>query len=426
MFIDKCVIELKAGNGGDGIVAWRREAHYPEGGPWGGNGGNGGNIYLVGDHTENSLFALRFIKKISAENGSKGGNKLCHGANGANKIIKVPLGTSVLDIDENKVIIDITKHGQKFLICTGGKGGYGNAHFKSSFNKTPKLFERGDIGSKKRIFLELKYLSDVGIIGIPNAGKSTLISVISSAKPKIAPYKFTTINPILGVVTKDEKKITFADIPGLIEGAANGAGLGLEFLKHVERCTILVHLVSGSLIDNESSVESYEMVNNEIKKYNLDINKKTIFVAVSKEDEEGFDKLYEELKNYLPNKKIYKVNSLLEYPQELIDDIFEEYERYVDLMNSIPIKNIDEDHLFISLEKDEEDVLEIIKLNIDYWEIKSKKITYWGNKIPLINEDNIVRFEQKIDLKEITRKIKNKGAKDTDTMIINGEEYLVG
>lgn len=426
MFIDKCLIELKAGNGGDGIVSWRREAHYPEGGPWGGNGGNGGNIYLIGDHNENSLFELRYIKKISAENGGKGGNKLCHGANGNDSFVKVPLGTSVHDVDKDVIIVDITKHGQKYLLCVGGKGGYGNAHFKSSFNKTPKLFEKGDIGTRKKIFLEMKYLSDVGILGLPNAGKSTLISVVSSAKPKIAPYKFTTINPVLGSVEYNNQKIIFADIPGLIEGAADGVGLGLEFLRHVERCTILIHLISGSFVDNESSVESYEVVNKEIKKYNLDINKKTIFVAVSKQDEDGFDQLYQELQDYLPNQKIYKINSLLEYPKELIEDIFIEYSRHIQKMNLIPILDDEDEHLFISLEKEEEDELEITKLEDNIWEIKSKKITYWGNKIPLITDDNIVRFEQKINLNDIAEKVKKNGAKNTDTMIINDEEYTVG
>lgn len=426
MFVDKCNIELKAGDGGEGIVSWRRESHYPEGGPWGGDGGNGGNIFIVGNHNFNSLFDLRYTRRIKADNGAKGGSKLCHGAKGQDYYVSVPLGTVVKDSIKNEIIIDITKHGQKFLICKGGKGGHGNAHFKSSHNKTPKLFERGDVGEKKNVFLEIKYLADVGILGMPNAGKSTLIRAISSAKPKVASYKFTTINPVLGVVENNNSKLIFADIPGLIEGASTGVGLGLEFLKHIERCSILVHLISGSTLDNKSSVEAFDIINKEISKYNLDIKNKKIFIAISKQDSEEFDDLFNEIQNHLPNEKIYKVNSLNEYPQEIIDDIFLEYVKYKEKLDIFIQENIGNEHLIITVEKEEEDKMEIIKISDGIWKVESKKINYWANKIPLMTDDNIVRFNQKINLDLIESKVKELGGKDKDVMMICENEYIIG
>lgn len=240
-FVDECVLTLKAGNGGNGVVSWRREAHYPEGGPWGGDGGNGGSIILIGDHNINTLFDLRNKKNIFAQNGENGQTKMATGRNGQDYLIKVPLGTSVYDFDTNELITDILKSGQTYEICKGGKGGRGNAFFKSSFNKAPTLFENGDIGEERKVFLKLKYVADVGIIGFPNAGKSSLVTALTNARPRIANYQFTTLVPILGTTKINDKDIVFADIPGLIEGASEGKGLGHDFLKHIERCQILIH-----------------------------------------------------------------------------------------------------------------------------------------------------------------------------------------
>ncbi|MGL5630560.1 MAG: GTPase ObgE [Mycoplasmoidaceae bacterium] len=426
MLIDKCLIELKAGNGGDGIVSWRREAHYPEGGPWGGNGGDGGNIYFRGNHNKNSLFDLRYIKRINAEDGAKGGNKLCHGLTGKDTIIDVPLGTTVFDISNNKIIADIVFHDQKILICAGGKGGYGNAHFKSSYNKTPNLFERGDLGELKKILLELKYLCDVGIIGLPNAGKSTLLSRISSAKPKIAPYKFTTINPILGTVFFKNEKLVFADIPGLIEGASKGIGLGLEFLKHIERCELLIHLISGNKLDNESSVESYNIIMKEISKYNINIANKKFFLAISKRDVESFNELYFEIKNYLFNEKLYIINSLEEFPNELLEDVFNEHKKLFFEKNNVTSSLKKTKHLYVKVEKELEDDIIIKKINTNRWEVSSDKINYWLNKIPLTNDDNYVRFSQKINIDKIEDKIISIGGKKNDIFMIKDIEFIIG
>lgn len=224
-FVDKCRLLIKAGDGGDGIVSWRREAHVPLGGPAGGNGGNGGNIYFIGDHNETSLETLNYYKKIIAKNGENGGIKNMYGANAEDLIVKVPLGTVVINDDTNKIIADITLENQKYLIASGGLGGHGNAHFKSGFNKAPTLYEKGELGETFNARLELKELADVGLIGLPNAGKSTLISKLTNATPKIANYQFTTLVPILGSFDYNDQKIIIADIPGLIEDASEGVGL---------------------------------------------------------------------------------------------------------------------------------------------------------------------------------------------------------
>ena len=233
-FIDQTKIYLKAGKGGDGIVAFRREAHVPFGGPFGGDGGNGGSVVFEVDTAKTTLLDLRFTKKITAENGENGKTKKMHGADGLDKIIKVPLGTIVKNVETGKIVADLTNVGQRAVVCKGGKGGRGNFHFKSSKNTAPDYCEKGEIGQEFEAIVELKLLADVGLVGFPSVGKSTILSVLSSAKPEIADYPFKTLTHKLGVVSvKDGRSFVLADLPGLIEGASQGKGLGHEFLKHI-------------------------------------------------------------------------------------------------------------------------------------------------------------------------------------------------
>lgn len=424
-FVDKCVIDLKAGDGGSGIVSWRKEAHYPEGGPWGGDGGDGGSIYIVGDHNLNSLFHLRYSKKMYAQNGENGGTKLCHGANGEDLYIKVPIGTVIKYADNNDVIVDILQHNQVFQICKGGKGGHGNAYFKSSYNKAPKLFENGDKGQQKKVLLELKYIADVGFVGFPNAGKSTFISKISNAKPKVANYKFTTLTPVLGVVNNNSDSLVFADIPGIIEGASEGIGLGFEFLKHIERCHFLIHLISMDEIDNEDVIASYNAINDELKKYKDELLNKKIYIVANKIDSENSSKNIELMKKHFKDKKIYFVSaSESTNLSEVIDDIFNEYRKYKEEWEK-ETQNLIESYKLIKVEREPNDQILIEQIEENIWKVSSKRIEYWFNKIPQTTDDNLVRFNEKIKLDEIQQMLIEKGAKIGDTFTICDVEYII-
>uniref|UniRef100_A0A832DMG9 GTPase Obg n=1 Tax=Ignavibacterium album TaxID=591197 RepID=A0A832DMG9_9BACT len=282
MFIDYAEIEVKAGDGGNGAVAFRREKYVPKGGPSGGNGGNGGSVYLIADENLSTLLDFRYKRKYIAGKGQPGGSSLKDGKNGDDVIIKVPVGTIVKDAETGKILFDLAQSGQKVLLAKGGKGGKGNSNFATPTRRTPRFAEPGKPGEEKRIILELKLIADVGLVGFPNAGKSTLISSISAAKPKIADYPFTTLEPVLGIVQyKDFRSFTVADIPGIIEGAHQGKGLGIKFLRHIERTKILLFLID---ITSEDYQRDFDILYNELKKYSRKLVEKKILVALSKAD----------------------------------------------------------------------------------------------------------------------------------------------
>ncbi len=269
MFIDEARIYVKAGKGGNGASTFRREKYEPSGGPDGGDGGKGGDIIFIADNNIRTLIDVKYNRKYYAQDGMKGMKKNMTGKSGEDTIIKVPVGTLIKDMDRNRLIIDLNKDQMTFVICKGGRGGRGNTHFATSTRQTPEFAEAGADGEEKNLFLELKLLADVGIIGMPSVGKSTLISVITSAKPKIADYHFTTLVPNLGVVKIDDStEFVVADIPGLIEGASDGAGLGHEFLKHIERTKLLVHLIDASETEGRDAISDFEIINEELAKYN--------------------------------------------------------------------------------------------------------------------------------------------------------------
>lgn len=317
-FVDKCKILVKAGNGGNGIVAWRREAHYPEGGPAGGDGGNGGNVIIIGDENTNSLFHLRYAKKIIAQNGQNGQPKNCFGKDGKDIYIKVPLGSQISDIKSKKILFDVMYNHQEFVLAHGGKGGHGNSFFKSSRNKAPTLYENGDKGEEIFIQIELKYIADVGLIGLPNAGKSTLISCLTNAKPKIANYQFTTLNPILGVMNDKENNIIIADIPGLIKGASQNKGLGFEFLKHIERCHLLLHIVS---LEENNAYEAYKTINNELQKYDKKLMNKMQLIVANKNDLNGATEQFKQLKMQVVNKDLISISALKKQNISLLKEL---------------------------------------------------------------------------------------------------------
>ncbi len=282
MFIDYVEIEVTAGKGGDGAVAFRREKYVPKGGPSGGNGGNGGNIIIKAHHNLTTLLDFRYKRKFRAENGAPGGTSLKDGKYGNDVILKVPVGTIIKDITSKKILCDLKIDNQEYLLAKGGKGGKGNSNFATSTNQAPRRAEPGRIGETKKIILELKLIADVGLVGFPNAGKSTLISTISAAKPKIADYPFTTLEPNLGIVQyKEYKSFIVADIPGIIEGAHTGKGLGIKFLRHIERTKILLFLID---ISSENYVNDFNILLNEIKSYSKVLSEKKIVIGLSKAD----------------------------------------------------------------------------------------------------------------------------------------------
>ena len=320
-FLDQAKIYIKAGNGGSGSASFRREKFIEYGGPDGGDGGDGGSIIIESDRNLNTLIDFRYAQHFKAQNGKPGSKKNKTGGSGKDLILKVPTGTQIYEEDNNTLIYDFTKNKEKYLVASGGKGGLGNVRFKSSTNRAPRKKTNGKIGEEFWIWLQLKVIADIGIIGQPNAGKSSLLAALTRAKPKIANYPFTTINPNLGVTYYDEKEITLADIPGLVEGAHKGIGLGDKFLRHIERCKMLLHLID---LSQEDLINSYKKIKLELSTYDKNLGKKKEIIFFNKSDlleKDDIDKKLKEFKNKIKtkyevisvfsNKDIQKVKKLL-------------------------------------------------------------------------------------------------------------------
>ena len=299
-FLDQVKIYIKAGDGGNGSPSFRREKFIEFGGPDGGDGGKGGSIILRSERNLNTLIDYRYQQHHKAERGTDGAGKKRTGRSGKDLFLKVPVGTQVFEEDNKTLIFDFKNQGEEFVVANGGKGGLGNVRFKSSTNRAPRKFTKGKIGEEFIIWLQLKTIADIGIIGLQNAGKSSLLSAITSATPKIANYKFTTLNPNLGVAVYDNKEITIADIPGLVEGAHKGVGLGIKFLKHIERCKTLLHLIDITEKDLEST---YIQVKNELKNYSKDLLKKKEIIVLNKIDLIDKDEAKKIVNNFSKNKK---------------------------------------------------------------------------------------------------------------------------
>ena len=332
-FIDEAKIEVIAGNGGNGVASLRREKHKPNGGPDGGDGGRGGSVYAIADENLNTLIDFRFTKKHLAQNGEKGGSSDCYGAGGDDITLKMPVGTMIFDAESGDLLHDLAQVGQTVLLAKGGQGGLGNIHFKSSVNRTPRQCTPGTEGERFALRLELKVLADVGLLGMPNAGKSTLISAVSNARPKIADYPFTTLHPNLGVVrTGPERSFVIADIPGLIEGAADGVGLGVRFLKHLARTRILLHLVDLAPFDEGVDIvhEARASVE-ELRKYDEALADKPRWLVLNKLDmiaeEERADKVAQFVRDYGWTGKVYQISAAT---REGTDALMLDIQNYID------------------------------------------------------------------------------------------------
>ena len=299
-FLDQVKIYIKAGNGGDGSPSFRREKFIEFGGPDGGDGGKGGSVILRSEQNLNTLIDYRYQQHHKAQRGENGSGQNRTGKGGEDLILKVPLGTQVFEEDNKTLIYDFTKIGEEFVVANGGKGGLGNTRFKSSTNRAPRKYTKGTDGEEFVIWLQLKTIADIGIIGLPNAGKSSLLAAVTNANPKIANYQFTTLNPNLGVATYDDKEITLADIPGLIEGAHEGTGLGTQFLKHIERCKSLLHLID---ITNDDLMKSYNQVKKELQNYSSELTKKKEIIVLNKIDLIDDDIVKKKIEDFSKNKK---------------------------------------------------------------------------------------------------------------------------
>lgn len=422
MFVDNAIVVVKAGDGGSGIVSFRSERGMAKGGPDGGDGGNGGDIIFISSHNQNTLANFRYQKELKAKDGNNGAKEDRHGKSGAKLEVAVPVGT-LLTIN-NELIADFTKAGHKEVVARGGKGGFGNAHFTSSTRQAPKLAEKGDIGEEFEIKMELKIIADVGLVGLPNAGKSTLLSVVSSAKPKIANYPFTTLNPHLGVAKIDkDRELLLADIPGLIDGASEGKGLGDDFLRHVERTQVLLHLIDSY---SDDIVRDYKTIQSELKNYKVDLTEKPQIIAITKIeglDKEIIDDQIKTLKKVAKKTEIYPISAL---SSDGLKPLLYEL-----------AKTVDSHKQEIEIEEDDESKLPVIRIaeNQDVWKVTEKK------RYTVISGKKIERFAQRTDfesedgvrrLRDIMRKMgimKNLERKriEPETKIYfgeNREDYL--
>ena len=399
MFIDKAKIFITAGRGGDGCISFRREKFVPLGGPDGGNGGKGGDIYIETDTKKSTLLDLSYRPKFFAENGSRGESANKYGKYGKDLVIKVPLGTLIYK--NNELFADLKEEGQKVLVAKGGRGGRGNSAFKTQKHTVPRIAEKGEPGEEAEIELELRLIADVGLVGFPNAGKSTFLSVISSARPKIADYPFTTLEPNLGVVSLNDKQIVIADIPGIIEGASFGKGLGLEFLRHIKRTKVLLYMIDVSGFDGLDPYEVYKILNKELKQYSKFLSKKHTVIALNKTDVCDCGQNIEKFKKNIKNKKIFSISNV---SKEGIDKLLSELAKLVEL----PVK--------------EED----FKIDIDEYGIfviSGKKIEVLAEMTKFNEDEALRRFQNILKKMGVDIALEEKGCKVGDTVRIGNFEF---
>jgi GTP-binding protein len=419
MFIDVANIRVKAGKGGDGVVAWRREKFEPSGGPYGGDGGNGGSIILKADEGIRTLMDFRYKRSYIGQNGEDGRSKKQFGKGGEDIILKLPVGTLVKDETTGGVIVDLKEKDQTFVIAKGGRGGRGNARFATATRQAPGFAEPGKKGEERNIVLELKLLADVGLIGFPNVGKSTILSIISAAKPKIANYHFTTLKPNLGVVRiGEEKSFVIADIPGLIEGAHEGAGLGHDFLRHIERTRILVHVLDISGSEGRDPVDDFYKINEELSKYNEKLKDRPQIIVANKMDIPGAEEGLEKIKNEFEPKG-YKIISLSAATLEGIDEL--KYEIWDLLMNTeIIYETFDEE--FIHEEEDMNDSI-IVKKEDEKYIVEGEFIDRLLSATYFDDVDSLRYFQDMLRKKGVIDELNDLGIKEGESVFICGYEF---
>ncbi len=417
LFLDKTKIRIVSGHGGNGMVAWRREKYVDKGGPAGGDGGKGGDVYLIADENMSTLMDFKYKSVFKAENGENGGIKNCHGRWANDTYIKVPVGTVVIDVKSGNVIADLTEHEQKVLVAQGGRGGRGNARFATAQKRAPQFCEPGEPGIERELILELKLIADVGLLGMPNAGKSTLISRISSAKPKIADYPFTTLIPNLGVVKGlNGDGFVVADIPGLIEGASEGIGLGHDFLRHVERCRFLVHLVDTT---GDKPFENYKIINKELEKHSHRLASLYQIIALNKIDaidEDKKDELYKQFKAVSDD--VFLISAVTgDGVQQLVNKMSEMVEKIEKPVSEIIVEEDDGAY------NNDDSEYDITKVSKDTYIIVGGKVGRLAKVTDSKNSEQVIRFQNILTGMGVFERLKAMGVKDGDTIIVGHLEF---
>ena len=414
MFTDYVKIIAKAGNGGNGAISFRREKYVAAGGPDGGDGGKGGDIYFEVDPDANTLIDFRYNKKFKAENGKNGEGAHRYGKSGEDLYIKVPIGTIVRDATTNEILADLSQKGQKTLILAGGRGGKGNAHFATSTRQAPRFAQDGEKGEEKELILELKLLADVGLIGFPNVGKSTFLSRTTSATPKIADYHFTTLEPNLGVVKTDYgESFVIADIPGIIEGASEGTGLGLKFLRHIERTRLLLHVIDVSGSEGRNPVDDFYTINNELKQYSEKLSKRKQIIVANKIDAMQDENLFKELQEVAKenNMEIFKISAVTgEGVSELIKHVAK-------VLKTLPKEELVEikDRKIYTL-KDEDEYT--ITKEDGKFVIQGEAVERVMRRVNIEDNESLYYFQKSLDNLGVNQKLKEMGIKDGDIVKI--------
>ena len=413
MFVDYTKIIIKSGDGGNGAVSFRREKYVASGGPDGGDGGKGGDIYFVVDPDSNTLINFRYNKKYKAENGQNGSGSRCYGKSGQDLYVKVPRGTVVRDVETGKLIADLSKEGQTELILPGGRGGKGNCHFATSTRQAPRFAQDGEKGLEKEVILELKLLADVGLIGFPSVGKSTILSRVTSARPKIAEYHFTTLEPNLGVVkTEFGDSFVIADIPGIIEGASEGIGLGLRFLRHIERTRLLLHVIDASGSEGRNPVEDFNTINTELKKYSEKLSKRKQIIVANKADVIQDEELYKELEKLAKenNMEIFKISAVT---GEGLKELF----AYVSkILKTLPKEELEEaEEKKVYTLKEEAEGFDVRKEDGMYV-VDGPAIQKIMSRANLEDNESLYYFQKSIRFLGVEDKLKEMGIQEGDTV----------
>lgn len=416
MFVDQVKIYVKGGDGGNGMVAFRREKYVPKGGPAGGDGGKGGDVIFIVDEGLRTLMDFRYQRHFKASKGENGRSKSQHGKNAEDLVVKVPPGTVVKDDDTGEVIADLVRHGERAVIAKGGRGGRGNIRFATSRNPAPEIAENGEPGQERYIVLELKVLADVGLVGFPSVGKSTLLSIVSSARPKIAEYHFTTIVPNLGVVeTEDGRSFVMADLPGLIEGAHQGAGLGLQFLRHIERTRVIVHVIDMGAVEGRDPYQDFLTINNELREYNLRLTERPMVIAANKMDmpgaEENLEKFKEQLQEDIP---IFPISAVTQSGiRELLFAIADTLENTPEF----PLHHVEEDETINRVvykhEKPEQDFI-ITRDPDGVFVLSGEKIEKLFKMTDFTHDESVRRFSRQLRGMGVDDALRERGAKDGD------------